>query len=120
MPTMRTIAHLDQGGVSHVTVVVFVNGVVTSICGNRRGEKVVFGDDLFQRGHPVVVVLPVAPLAFRGVLPIADALNQVLLEVFPVMVPELRQRRPERPSLPFEVELRGSLMTPARPARRPS
>ncbi|MDT5368104.1 MAG: hypothetical protein QOC62_2535, partial [Mycobacterium sp.] len=105
MPAMRTIAHLDQGGVAKVTVVLFANGVVTSICGNRRDEKVVVGDDLLQRGHPVVEVVPVAPLAFRGVLPIADALNQVLLEVFPVIVPELRQRQrqPERPSLPFEV-----------------
>jgi hypothetical protein len=36
----------------------------------------------------------------RRALPIPDALNQVLLGVFPVVVTELRQRQPERPPLP--------------------
>jgi hypothetical protein len=69
-----------------------VDGVVTTIFGDLRGEKSTVGNDLFQRGYPVVVVLPVAALGARRALPLPDALNQVLLEVFPVVVAELRRR----------------------------
>jgi hypothetical protein len=82
-----------------------VHGVVTGVRGNRRGEQPVIGNHLFQGGDPVVVVLPIAPLRLGRVLPPADRLDEVLLEVIPFVVAEFRQRhgQAERAALPASV-----------------
>src|SRR5690349_18673482 len=73
----------------------------------RRRQQPLIIDHFLKRGHPVVVVLPVAAAVRRRVLPLADRRDEALLEFAPRVVAEFgqRQRQAERPPLPFVLEL---------------
>src|SRR5689334_25399332 len=86
--------------------------MVVSVRDRRIGQQVVVIDHLRQCRHPVVVVLPFPALGLGRVLPLADRVDQTLLEVAPLVMAEFRQRQrqPECPPLPVMFELRCGLV----------
>src|SRR5258708_1816377 len=92
----RNMVPLSQAaGASPVTSIrVGATGLASvmtvSVRSGWRCQQVVVVDNLFQRGDPVVVVLPAATFDLWRVLPSADGFDQALLEIAPVIVAELR------------------------------
>src|SRR3954453_3230205 len=84
-----------------------VSLMAVSVQFRRLGQQPVLVDHLLERGDPVVVVLPLPAGVGGRALPVADRLDEALLELAPLVVAELGQRQceAERASLPLVFEL---------------